>query len=111
MSLSQWFSELESEAKAKLVALGQEAEAIVEQVGPVVVADVEEALDELGTLALDAVMAEAPKVISGQEKFGNAVANVVQSVEAQGKPVLVQDAQMAVQGAYHAFQLAVSTPD
>jgi hypothetical protein len=110
MSLSQWFSELENEAKVKLAALGREAETIVERVGPVIVEDVEEALDDLGSLALDAVIAEAPKVISGEEKFGNAVANVVQHVEAKGKPVLVQDAQMAVQGAYHAFQLAVSTP-
>jgi|HubBroStandDraft_3_1064219.scaffolds.fasta_scaffold304989_1 hypothetical protein len=110
MSLSQWFSDLENEAKAKLAELGEKAEEIAEYVGPVVVDDIESALEELGTLALDAVVAEAPKLISGQEKFSNAVTDVVQNVEAQGKPVLVQDAQMAVQGAYHAFQIAVSTP-
>ena len=109
MSLATWFANLEIEAKQKLDALGAEAERIVEKIGPVVVADIESALEQLGKLALNAVIAEAPRLISGGEKFGNAVANVVQGVEGQGKPILVQDAQMAVQNAYYAFKLAIST--
>jgi len=109
MSLETWFADLESEAKERLAALGAEARHIVEKIGPVVVEDIEQALEELGKLALDAVIAEAPKLISGREKFGNAVANVVQSVEGEGRAILVQDAQMAVQNAYYAFKLAIST--
>jgi hypothetical protein len=110
MSLTTWFAELESEAKEKLAALGAEAEHIIVKIGPVVAADIESALEELGKLALGAVIAEAPKLISGREKFGNAVANIVQSVEGQGKTILTQDAQMAVQNAYYALRLAISTP-
>ena len=110
MSLATWIANLEIEAKTKLDALGAEAQHIVEKIGPVVVADIESALEALGKLALDAVIAEAPKLISGGEKFGSAVTNVVQAVEGQGKTVLVQDAQMAVQNAYYAFKLAISTP-
>lgn len=60
----------------------------------------EVALEDLAQVAGAAVLAEAPKLISGQEKFGNAVANVVQTVEAQGKTVAIQTAQTAVQTAY-----------
>ena len=109
MSLATWIANLEIEAKAKLDALGAEAQHIVEKFGPVVVADIESALEEVGKLALDAVIAEAPKLISGREKFGSAVTNVVQSLEGQGKAIVVQDAQMAVQNAYYAFKLAIST--
>jgi hypothetical protein len=108
MSLITWFAELESEAKEKLAALGADAERIVAKIGPVVAADIESALEEIGKLALDAVIAEAPKLISGREKFGNAVGNIVQTVEGQGKAILVQDAQMAVQNAYYALRLAIS---
>ena len=110
MSLAAWIAQLEREAKETLAALGTEAEHIAEKIGPVVVQDVEQALEQIGKLALGAVVAEAPKLISGSEKFGNAVANVVQTVEGQGKTILVQDAQMAVQNAYYAFKLAISTP-
>lgn len=109
MSLATWFANLEAEAAAKLQALGTEAEKVIESVGTVVVADVEAAFQELGTLALNAVLAEAPKVLSGAEKFGSAVTSVVQAVEASGKAVLVQDAQMAVQAAVRAVQTAGST--
>jgi hypothetical protein len=110
MSLENWFADLESEAKEKLAALGAEAERVIEKIGPVVVEDIETALEALGKLALDAVIAEAPKLLSGREKFGSAVANVVEAVEGQGKAILVQDAQMAVQNAFYALKLAIGTP-
>ena len=110
MSLAIWIANLERGAKEKLDALGAEAERIAQKIGPVVVNDVEQALEALGKLALDAVIAEAPKLISGNEKFGSAVANVVQTFEGEGKTVLIQDAQMAVQNAFYAFRLAISTP-
>ena len=62
--------------------------------------DIEIALGDLAEIALNAVLAQAPKLVSGREKFGNAVASVVQNVEASGKTVLQQTAEMAVQQAY-----------
>jgi hypothetical protein len=61
---------------------------------------VEVALEDLATIAGNAVLTEAPKVLSGQEKFANAVANVVAAVEAEGKTVAVNTAKAAVQLAY-----------
>lgn len=110
MSLASWFANLEAEAKVELEKLGAEAAKVAEEVGKVVVPEVEAFLKELGSIALQAVIAEAPKLISGSEKFGSAVTSVVQQVEAQGKAVAIQDAQMAVQGAFRAIQVTVSTP-
>ena len=61
---------------------------------------VEVAFQDLADIAGGAVLAELPKLISGSEKFGNAVASVVQTVEAQGKTVVLATAQAAVQTAY-----------
>lgn len=69
---------------------------------------VEVAFEDLAALAGKAILAEAPKLISGSEKFGNAVANVVQTVEAGGKTVLINTAQAAVQTAFLAAQDFVS---
>lgn len=110
MSLSTWFANLEVEAKTEIDKLGAEAEVIAEKVGKVIIPEVEAFLKELGSLAIQAVIAEAPKLISGSEKFGSAVTSIVQTVESQGKAIAIQDAQMAVQGAFRAVQVAVSVP-
>lgn len=60
----------------------------------------EVAFEDLAELAGKAVMEELPKVVSGSEKFGNAVTNVIQTVEASGKTIAIQTAQTAVQSAY-----------
>lgn len=62
--------------------------------------DAEIALEDLAGLAMNAVLAQAGSFLGGREKFGNAVDSVVQQVEASGKTVLQQTAQMAVQQAY-----------
>jgi len=112
MSLASWFAVLEKEAAAEFDKIVSEAEAeakvIAAAIGPVVVADLEAFLSAVGQIAIGAVLKQAPLVISGAEKFGSAVASVVQQVEAKGKAIAVADAQMAVQGAYHAVQVAVS---
>lgn len=69
----------------------------------------EAALEDLAGVALNAVVAQAPLLITGQEKFGGAVTAVVQAVEAGGKTVAVQTAQMAVQQAYLAAQQVAKT--
>jgi hypothetical protein len=67
---------------------------------PTVVNDIEVALEDIAAIAGNAVLAQATAVLSGTEKFGNAVADVVQTVETQGKTVAIQTAQMAVQQAF-----------
>lgn len=61
---------------------------------------VEVALEDLASIAGQAVLTQAANVISGQEKFGAAVTDVVQTVEASGKTVAIQTAQTAVQTAF-----------
>lgn len=110
MSFSSVIADLEAEAKGAIANFVGGVEAVAEKIAPVVVQDVEDFLRQLGSIALGAVMNELPKAISGNEKFGSAVSNVIQTVEAQGKPIAVQDAQQAVQNAFRALQSAVSSP-
>ena len=70
---------------------------IAKDIKPLVVAGFE----EIATLALNAVASEAPKVLSGQEKLGNAVSTVVTSLGSQGKSISVAVAEAAVQSAYN----------
>lgn len=59
-------------------------------------------LTEVVSIATAAVVAEAPKLISGQEKFDSAVKNVVNTVKSQGKVIATATAKVAVQAAYEA---------
>lgn len=67
---------------------------------PKIANDLEIALDDLIGIAGQAVLTQAASYASGAEKFGNAVADVIQTVESSGKTVALQTAQMAVQQAY-----------
>jgi hypothetical protein len=94
--LSAFEAEIErvaSEAEAEIVALAQE-------IGPIVQHYAEDFLSALAEIAFGAVMQQVPLLISGTEKFGNAVASVYQQVEAQGKAIAITDAQLAVQATY-----------
>ncbi|HEY1806077.1 MAG TPA: hypothetical protein VGG45_16505 [Terracidiphilus sp.] len=108
MSLSTWFANLEAEAKAAVAKLEGDVAVLAAQIGPVVVSDLEAFLSAVGQIAIGAVLKQAPLVLSGAEKFGAAVVDVVQQVEIQGKAVAVADAQFAVQAAYRAVQTAVA---
>jgi hypothetical protein len=66
---------------------------------PVIVAG----LSEVKDAALAAVLSEAPKVITGQEKFNSAVQNVVDTLKYQGKSVAIGIAQQEVQYAYDTY--------
>lgn len=109
MSFAQIFTDLENEANVKLAEVGSEIKQFFVKEEPIIVAEAEHVLRQLASLALSAVIAEAPKLISGQEKFGNAVASITQSVEASGKKVLIADAQLAVQAAFRTIQLGLSS--
>jgi len=55
---------------------------------------------EIAQIALAAVMAEVPKVLSGQEKFNSAVNNVTGTLKVSGKAVAVSLVEVAVEAAY-----------
>lgn len=83
--------------KNALKAVGDGIKNFATLIKPVVQAGAE----EIATAALNAVMAEAPKVISGSEKFDSAVSNVVTGLSSRGKAVAVSVAAAAVQTAYN----------
>jgi hypothetical protein len=98
------FSELEGFFEGAWTTVKTDAVELFTQTETLVVADLKALWAFAAPLAINAVIAEASKVASGQEKFGNAVASVVQSVEAAGKPILVADGQALVQNAYNYIQ-------
>jgi len=75
------------------------AKKFAEFLRPVVIAG----LNEIKDAALAAVLAEAPKVVSGQEKFNSAVQNVIDTLKSKGKSVAIGIAQAEVQYAYDTY--------
>lgn len=69
---------------------------------------IEVAIEDIAAIAGQAVLDQAPKVISGEVKFGNAVSQVIDTVKASGKSVAQATAGAAVQLAYLEFQKLVS---
>ena len=74
-----------------------EVKAAVQYLTPMVEAGAE----EVAGAALTAVLAQAPLVISGQEKLNAATASVVSTLASTGKSVAVNLAETAVQAAYN----------
>ncbi len=93
--LTSFVSGLEAWFKARETQVVQ----FVDTFLPQIATDIEVGLEDLIGIAGQAVLSQAAGVISGTEKFGNAVTSVVQTVEASGKTVAIQTAQMAVQQA------------
>lgn len=77
---------------------------IAKNIEPLVLASAE----EVAQVALQAVLAEAPKVISGQEKLNSAVSSVVTNLSSTGKSVAVSVAEAAVQSAYNTISAQIS---
>lgn len=67
----------------------------------------EVAIEDILQIATAAVLAEAPKLISGQEKFDSAVSAVLNTVKSQGKTIAINTAGAAVQLAYLEIQNVV----
>ena len=55
---------------------------------------------ELAQIALNAVVSEVPKVVSGQEKFNSAVNNVANTLKTSGKTAAISLIEVAVEAAY-----------
>lgn len=98
------FTELEGFFEAAWTTVKADATELFTESEAIVVADLKALWAFAAPLALNAVMAQATAVATGQEKFGNAVASVVQSVEAAGMPIVITDGQALVQNAYNYIQ-------
>lgn len=70
------------------------------KIEPQVEADLEAFFSAFAQIALGAVLKQAPLVISGAEKFGEAVVTVIQQAEAKGWQVAVPAVQQLVQQVY-----------
>jgi hypothetical protein len=89
-----------TEIKAEAAKVIGEAEQLGSDLVKEGVADLEAVFKAGLPLAIAAVLAEAPKVASGQEKFGSAVTSVFQQLEVALGPMLIQDVQALIQFAY-----------
>lgn len=85
--------------------IGTRLKSLFVKAEPAVVALVRRLWNDFEGVALEAVAAEATKVISGQEKFSNAVANVKAAIVAQGWQVRDSLIQTLVQDTYTAWKL------
>lgn len=90
------------EAEAKKVGPELEALAVTEE--QAAVATIEQVFDVGAPLAVAAVIQQAPLLISGQEKFSNAVTSVAQDLEAKLGPVAMGNVQTLVQNTYTGLQ-------
>lgn len=99
---------LETQIETAAKALWSKIVAVADAIEPIVETAVEDTIEDLGTIAMNAVITQAPLVISGTEKFGAAVTSVVQTVEAAGKTIPEQNAQVAVQAAYVKAQQVIA---
>lgn len=94
--MSFW-NEVEHFLRKALDEVGDALLVLANKIKPLVIAGAE----EIATSALNAVMAEAPKVVSGAVKFDSAVNTVITGLAARGKSVGAAVASAAVQTAYN----------
>lgn len=108
-SLLAPFETLFADVKAEAVKFGSALEAIADNLEAAAVADIETVFKIGAPIAVQAIIAEAPRAISGEEKFGNAVTSVEQQLESTLGPVATQDVQTLVQTTFRGLQAAVAS--
>jgi len=99
--MSSFWSDVEAAIAAEATKLKAEVEAALPFIKTLVVATAQ----ELGSAALQAVVAQAPLLISGQEKLSGAISSVGKTLAADGKAAALTDTQIAVQAAYNQLGL------
>jgi hypothetical protein len=104
MSIESFFADIGGYITTEVTKAVSEATQLGEQLVSTGVADVATVFQEGAPLAVQAILAEAPKAISGQEKFSNAVINVYEQLQAKLGPVVEADVQALVQMAYQGLQ-------
>lgn len=98
------FASIKSKLSAIVTSLGNQIKAVAATFLPKAEALVEVGVEDILNIAASAVLAEAPRLISGQDKFQSAVQSVVQTVASQGKTIAVNTAGAAVQLAFLEIQ-------
>lgn len=93
--MSFW-TDLEASIETAAKAAEAKVAAVYQYFKPLIVATAE----ELGTLALNEVLAQAPQVIAGTEKLSAAVSNISSTLASAGKTASLSLIQTAVQAAH-----------
>jgi hypothetical protein len=104
MSIESFFAEIGGYIASEVTKFAAEAAQLGEQIVSTGVADIGTVFKEGAPLAVQAILAEAPKLISGDEKFSNAVINVYEQLQAKLGSVVEADVQALVQMAYQGLQ-------
>lgn len=91
------FIKLWDDIKAEAEKVGSEIETLAVEVGNAAVATIEDVFAQGAPLAVAAILAQAPKLISGSEKFGEAVTSVAQDLQVKLGPIAMADVQTLVQ--------------
>lgn len=99
-NLENPFIALWDDIKAEAVKVADELEGLAVEIGKEAVASIEDVFREGAPLAVAAVVAQIPKVLSGSEKFGEAVTSVAQDLQAKLGPVAMGDVQTLVQSTF-----------
>ena len=94
-----------SDVEAAISAEAKVLEADVAKAMPFIKTVAVASAQQLGSAALQAVVAQAPLLISGQEKMSGALASVGSTLAAKGVAVGTADAQIAIQAAYNQLGL------
>jgi hypothetical protein len=100
-TIGGFFANLESELESAFNTVVTDVEQLAVAIGTEVENDVKALWAALAPVALQAIQDNATKVMTGEEKFGTAVTTVVQTAEAQGQSILIQDAQALVQNTFN----------
>lgn len=100
--MNAFFTELEAELAAGVKAIAVQITAAAHFFKPILAATAA----ELAQVALQAVLQQAPLVLSGQQKFSAASSTVLTKLGAAGKQAAIADVQVAVQAAYNAIAAA-----
>lgn len=98
------FASVRSKLSAIVDSLSKQIKAVAAAFLPKAEALVEVGVEDVLNIAAQAVLAEAPKVLSGQDKFQSAVQSVIKTVTSQGKTIAVNTAGAAVQLAFLEIQ-------
>lgn len=104
-----FFSSLSASISRGIAALGDEIKKLAQHFPPPPPL-VQATAEEVGTAVLKAVVAQAPLLISGQEKMAGAVANVRATLIAEGKTASLTLLEAAAQEAHDQLAATIHAP-
>lgn len=102
--MSFW-TDFETAVEAEATKVWDKVVTLEHQLVPLVVAKAE----EIASAALQAVLAQAPLLLSGQEKMSAAVAFVINLLATQGKAAAANLIEAAIQAVYNMLSTIIPT--